>query len=210
MGIWEWIINVDKELFTLIHVEGAVTFLDGFMKLLRHQYTWIPLYAFLLYFIIRFGKKQAIPFIVLTVLCFAITDYSSASIFKPMLGRLRPCHDPELMDEIRGLVGCGGPYSFPSSHASNHFGLATFWFLSIHHMVSKKWYWLWFWAFIICYAQIYVGKHYPLDIAGGALLGVVSGFLCYRLFDRWTSNTSGKVKGSRKPTLARATHASHQ
>jgi membrane-associated phospholipid phosphatase len=196
MGIWEWIINVDKELFTLIHVEGAVTFLDGFMKLLRHQYTWIPLYAFLLYFIIRFGKKQVIPFVVLTVLCFAITDYSSASIFKPMLGRLRPCHDPELMDEIRGLVGCGGPYSFPSSHASNHFGLATFWFFAIQRMTSKKWYWLWFWAFIICYAQVYVGKHYPLDIAGGALLGFITGMLCFRIYDKWTSHSSGTTRST--------------
>lgn len=204
MGIWKWIINMDRKLFTLINVDGAVSHLDGFMLLLRHQYTWIPLYAFLLYFIFRFGKKQAVPFIALTIFCFAITDFSSASIFKPMFARLRPCHDPKMANDIRGLIGCGGPYSFPSSHASNHFGLATFWFLAIRKMASKKWYWLWFWAFIICYAQIYVGKHYPLDIAGGALLGSVTGFICSRLYNRWTSNNSGRVNRSNEPTLARA------
>jgi len=203
MNIWDWIIHIDREVFTLIHVEGAVGYLDGLMKFLRHQYTWIPLYAFILWFIIRYAKNQALQFVVLTLLCFAITDYTSASIIKPMLGRLRPCHDPELMDEIRGLVGCGGPYSFPSSHASNHFGLATFWFLGIERMTRRKWYWLWLWAGIICYAQIYVGKHYPLDIAGGALLGVMTGLLCFRIFDKWTSHSSGNVNRSRT-TLAKA------
>jgi membrane-associated phospholipid phosphatase len=207
MSLVEWIVSVDKALFTFIHVEGAVSFLDNFMLLLRHQYTWIPLYAFLLYFVIRRGKKDGLQFVALTLLCFAITDYSSASIFKPMLGRLRPCHDPDLMNDIRGLVGCGGPYSFPSSHASNHFGLATFWFLAIQKMTGKKWYWLWFWAVIICYAQVYVGKHYPLDIAGGALLGVIIGLLCFRLFDRWSARSPGGMhhtRGNRRDTLARA------
>ena len=207
MVTWHWLIDMDKALFTFIHVDGAVGFLDGFMKLLRHQYTWVPLYAFLLYYIIRFGKSQVLPFIALTLLCFAITDYSSASIFKPMLARLRPCHDPDLAGEIRGLVGCGGVYSFPSSHASNHFGLATFWYFAIHRMTSRKWYWLWFWALIICYAQIYVGKHYPLDIAAGALLGFVTGMLCFRIYDRWTIRRSGNINRpdrGRRPSLANA------
>lgn len=194
MGTWEWILSLDTELFTLIHVDGAIGQLDGFMKFLRHQFTWIPLYAFVLWFIFRYGRAQAWQFVALTLLCFAITDYTSASIIKPMLGRLRPCHNPELQDEIRGLVGCGGQYSFPSSHASNHFGLATFWFMAITRMTNRKWYWLWLWAGMICYAQIYVGKHYPLDIAGGALLGVLAGLLCFSLFDKWTSRSG--VRGS--------------
>jgi len=204
MAIWEWLINVDKELFTIINVDGSVGFLDGFMKLMRHQYTWIPLYAFLLFFIFKAAGKQAWQFIALTLLCFAITDYTSASIIKPMLGRLRPCHDPELLDEVRMLVGCGGPYSFPSSHASNHFGLATFWYLAINRVTRHRWLWLWFWAGLVCYAQIYVGKHYPLDIAGGALLGFLAGSLCYALFDKWITPGSGKLKRSGRTTLARA------
>ena len=202
MALWEWLLYVDQELFTWINVDGSVGVLDGFMKLMRNQYTWIPLYAFVLFFLIRFAGKQAIQFIILTLLCFAITDYTSASIIKPMLGRLRPCHNPELMDEMRMLVGCGGPYSFPSTHASNHFGLATFWFLAIARITNKKWNWLWLWAGVICYAQIYVGKHYPLDILGGALLGFLAGNLCFAIFDRWITPGSGQVNRPRRTTLA--------
>lgn len=73
----------------------------------------------------------------------------------------------------------------PSSHASNHFGLATFWFFVIKETLNRKWYWLWLWAFIIGYSQIYVGVHYPGDIVTGALLGIgIGSFTCY-LFRGW-------------------------
>jgi membrane-associated phospholipid phosphatase len=32
------------------------------------------------------------------------------------------------------------------------------------------------WAFVICYAQVYVGVHFPLDILGGAILGTAIGY----------------------------------
>ena len=73
----------------------------------------------------------------------------------------------------------------PSSHASNHFGLAAFWFSVVKQTVDRKWYWLWFWAFIIGYSQIYVGVHYPGDILAGALLGIAMGSLSSYLFREW-------------------------
>jgi len=45
--------------------------------------------------------------------------------------------------------------------------------------------WLFYvWAFAIGYAQVYVGVHYPLDIAGGALLGILIGLLSGGFFQR--------------------------
>ena len=38
------------------------------------------------------------------------------------------------------------------------------------------------WAFSICYAQIYVGVHYPLDVMGGAALGALMAFLTATIF----------------------------
>jgi membrane-associated phospholipid phosphatase len=185
MNLWEWIMTADTSLFSSIHADGAVPVLDGFMKLLREAITWVPLYAFMLYWIIRFGRSYAWQFVLLTIITFAITDFTSASVLKPWLSRLRPCHEPELQHIIRGLVGCGGPYSFPSSHAANHFGLAAFWFWSIYLVRGKRWHWLWFWALAIGYAQVYVGKHYPLDIIAGGLFGYLIGTLCAKLFERW-------------------------
>jgi len=185
MEIIQWFEAIDKNLFTLIHSDGALPAIDPVMKGLRNALVWIPLYSFILFWVFRNGKTYAWPFILLSIVTFAITDYTSASILKPALSRIRPCYDPELQDIIRGLVGCGGQFSFPSSHASNHFGLAAFWFYSIYLIKGSKWYWLWIWAFAIGYAQVYVGKHYPIDIIGGGMFGYVVGTLCAIVFERW-------------------------
>ncbi|TAH12894.1 MAG: phosphatase PAP2 family protein, partial [Sphingobacteriia bacterium] len=34
----------------------------------------------------------------------------------------------------------------------------------------------------ICYGQIYVGVHYPLDVIGGALLGTFIGWLMSQFY----------------------------
>jgi len=56
---------------------------------------------------------------------------------------------------------------------------------------AQKWWWLWIWAFVIGYAQVYVGKHYPLDIVAGAAFGMVVGFTAARVFRVWCFPAKG-------------------
>ncbi|WP_341839874.1 phosphatase PAP2 family protein [Chitinophaga caseinilytica] len=185
MNILEMMDALDKTLFTFIHADASSSMLDGGMKLLRNALTWIPLYAFVLYWVLRHQRKYAAQFILMTIVCFAITDYGSASILKPLFARIRPCFDPDLQGKVRGLIDCGGQFSLPSSHASNHFGLATFWFMAVFRLEGKRWNLLWLWAFAVCYAQVYVGKHFPFDIVAGAVYGAAVGAACAYFFDRW-------------------------
>jgi undecaprenyl-diphosphatase len=187
MTFLKWLDHIDKILFVLIQHDSDHSILDVIMPVLRNPFTWTPLYIFMLYYALRKvkGQSQAWTFILLSVLTVAITDSVTAQILKPLFGRLRPCYDAELSSMIRGLVDCGGLYSMPSNHAANHFGLAAFWYFSIRKMNGKKWTWLWFWAASICYAQIYVGKHYPFDIMIGALVGFITGLGMSRLFAYW-------------------------
>jgi membrane-associated phospholipid phosphatase len=185
MPILQWLDHLDKALFVLIQHDSDHLIFDKLMPILREPLVWAPLYAFMLYYSFRQGRNKALPFIALTLLTFAFTDTVTAQVLKPWFERPRPCHDPGLQSMMRGLVDCGGLYSMPSNHAANHFGLAAFWYFSIREINGRKWRWLWIWAAAICYAQVYVGKHYPFDVLVGAIFGFLTGWVTFRLFVYW-------------------------
>jgi hypothetical protein len=122
MEFFAWLDQLDKNIFTAIQEQLGVAWLDSAMLLLRNATTWIPLYLFVLLWIFKNASPHAVSFIVLTIITFAFCDFVSASVLKPLVGRLRPCYDTDVASTVRGLIGCGGRFSFPSSHAANHFG----------------------------------------------------------------------------------------
>jgi undecaprenyl-diphosphatase len=64
-------------------------------------------------------------------------------------------------------------YSFPSGHAALSFASAT---VLAFGMPRLKAVWLAL-AALIAFSRVYIGVHYPLDVACGALLGVAVGVL---------------------------------
>ena len=170
--------NWDRWLFTKINQDWTTPFLDNLFPFWREAMTWIPLYLFLLLFVlINFGKK-AWPWILFLILTVTITDQVSSHVLKPLVNRPRPCHDVLLADHIRLLLGyCSDSRSFTSSHAANHFGVGIFIFCTLK-TYFKNWSYLFLlWAATVSYGQIYIGVHYPLDVLGGALLGSTIGYL---------------------------------
>jgi membrane-associated phospholipid phosphatase len=193
----------------LIQHDSDHRVLDVILPFLRDPLTWVPLYGFMVFYAFRTSGKTAAgganawAFLLLSVLTFAVTDSVAAQLLKPMFARLRPCHDPEMQPYLRALVDCGGLYSMPSNHAANHFGLAAFWFFSIRRMTGKKWRWLWAWAVIVCYAQVYVGKHYPFDVLAGGVFGTLTGLGMSRLFAYW-EHRQGQRTPLIRPTLKKS------
>ena len=185
--------QADRALFYYINKELSFNWLDNSMLIVRQAFTWIPLYFFFLLFFYDNCRKYFFPIVLFTLVTFAMSDFTSASILKPLIGRLRPCHDPSLELTIKHLAACGGLFSMPSSHAANHFGLAAFWFLVINRTLNQKWYWLWLWAFVIGYSQIYAGVHFPADIIAGAALGTAIGYFTYYLFLQRVMNLNNKT-----------------
>ncbi|MEJ7768896.1 MAG: phosphatase PAP2 family protein [Chitinophagaceae bacterium] len=187
MPLLDWLERLDKIVFLLIHHDADSTFLDQLLPLFRNPLNWLPLYGSIFYFIYSGYKDKSWQFTILSILTVAMADRLSAGIFKPLFERPRPCFDTELQPYLRELVNCGGLFSFPSSHAANHFGLASFWYGSIKILTGRKWNWLWIWSILIGYAQVYVGKHYPLDIAAGSLLGLLIGGTLSGIFGQWNT-----------------------
>ena len=174
------LLHLDRSLFLLIN--GAFTWwLDPVMKGLSASYTWIPLYILLLFLLFKnLHWKSALVAVGAALLCFWLTDRTSVMLFKDVFCRLRPSHEPTLEGMVHLLEDRGGLYGFVSSHAANLFGIATVSSL----IIRKRWLnWLLFGLVsLVGYSRIYVGKHYPLDVLCGALLGVLIGWLIFKLF----------------------------
>lgn len=176
--------KIDHQLFLIINRGMVNNFFDFLLPLMRSKFFWSPLYLFLIVYFIKSNKpRKGLYTILFLLLTFALSDFISASIFKESFQRLRPCNDPEFMAYVRNLVGCGSGYSFISSHATNHFAIATF--ISLYFEATK---WIgrafYFWAAIISFSQIYVGVHYPFDVLTGMLLGIVIAQLTYYVYNR--------------------------
>ena len=180
-SIFESLQSFDQTLFVYINRVATHPILDTLMPFFRESTFWIPLYLFLIVFVfVNFGKNGWVwlLFAFITVL---LTDQFSSSIVKNWVMRPRPCNDPVFSSQARLLLDhCSGGYSFTSSHATNHFGVATFLCITLGRFLGSWKYLLFIWAALICYAQVYVGVHYPLDVVFGALLGFLIGqFVCW-------------------------------
>jgi undecaprenyl-diphosphatase len=168
--------QADLALFHWINSGWSCGLLDAVMPLLRERLMWAPFYLFVLVFsVLNYGRKGWM-LLGLLLLCFAITDFSSSSILKKQVKRLRPCNDPVLVESMQVRVPCGSGYSFTSSHAANHFAVALFLIGVFGHF--NRWIRpaLLVWAASIALAQVYVGVHFPGDVLAGGLLGSLIGW----------------------------------
>jgi len=175
--MFDQLLQLDHQLFLEINQRLANPFFDWVMPLLRNRYFWAPLYLFLIVFLVRHYNKYGWICIIFLLITFAISDFVSASMVKPLFERLRPCNAPEFRGEVRSLISCGSGFSFPSSHATNHFAIALFLIVVFYHRWKPILPLALGWAFCVAFAQVYVGVHFPVDVTAGAIYGGLVGWL---------------------------------
>jgi undecaprenyl-diphosphatase len=178
------LVQLDKQLFHMVNHGLTNPVFDWLMPVVRNAKVWIPLYVFIIGFCIYRYKKASIYIIMLLALTVGLADQGSAGIIKGIVKRPRPCNDPTMAATIITRIPCGSGYSFPSSHASNHFAVACFLSLVFYRRWKRIWWVAMPWAFLISFAQVYVGVHYPFDVTFGALFGLLVGYLVYLLFKK--------------------------
>ncbi len=167
----------DRELFLLIngcHSEIA----DSIMVIISGRFSWIPLYIFLLYLLIRVLHKNIFYVIVAVILLIVLSDQGSVILFKNLVQRLRPCHDESIKQVVHLVNGsCGGQFGFISSHAANTMALSVFVFLLLRNNFGNKMLLIFLYPFIVSYSRIYLGIHYPGDVICGMIFGAALGFI---------------------------------
>lgn len=182
--------QIDTSLFLFFNGIHS-PFWDTVMWHISGKWEWIPLYAFLLYLIIKKYKMKAVWVVLAIVLVITLADQISVKLFKFQFERLRPCHNPEIQHLVHIVNNkCGGKFGFVSSHATNSFALAMF----LSSLFRKRVFGclIFFWAAVVSYSRIYLGVHYPGDILGGALLGILIGWGVYLLL-KWVLKSAEKI-----------------
>jgi undecaprenyl-diphosphatase len=181
MNIIQYLDSIDKQLFLFLNGLHC-SFLDVVMWHISQKLIWVPLYLVIIGYIIRERKWKAVATLIFIALMIVISDQVSG-IIKDAVLRFRPSHNPEFSGIIHILRNYkGGDYGFVSSHAANSFAIAIF----ITLFFRKRWVGIsiFIWAAIVSYSRIYLGVHYPFDVLGGAMVGILSGLLIY-LGERW-------------------------
>jgi membrane-associated phospholipid phosphatase len=190
---WTALLTKDKALFSTINGEWTCNLFDQVMPWVRDSKNWIPLYIVILIFLFYKWGVSTWRWMVLVVVNITLTDQISSSFFKPFFHRPRPCADPAIMANARLLLDhCSGGFSFTSSHAANHFGIALFIVMTLAPVFKNYRFVFLLWAAVISYAQIYVGVHYPLDVLCGAFIGLTIGYFNGKLYHQWQASISAK------------------
>lgn len=175
-------------------------FWDRVMWWISAKYTWIPLYLFMLGWIVKKKKWGSLITLVVIAVLITLSDQISVRFFKEGIMRLRPCHNQELAGIVHIVNGkCGGLYGFVSSHAANTSAIAVFTLLLFKNRIYT--YFIILWTLIVSYSRIYLGVHYPGDVLGGIILGLILGWVVFDFYEGIINRlrlkfTKGKEKRS--------------
>ncbi len=148
-----------------------------------NKFLFLFLIIGLLTYTFKLYKKYVFLAFFFCLVGFGLSDSISSKGLKDNIQRLRPCHNKALKTKVHlaGKKCWGGKYGFVSSHASNSFAIATFFFLLFRK--NRKFLWLFIYAGIVSYSRIYLARHYPGDIFFGAILGVFCGLIGFKGFN---------------------------
>ena len=178
----EYLNDIDAD--ALLAVNGLHDlFQDSFWWLVSAKWSSLLLVLAIVWILLHQNRRHALLVLAMLVLTIVVADQVSSGLIKHLVERLRPTHDPSLESMVHVINGYrGGLYGFVSSHSANFFAVSTF--LSL--VMRQRWvaFSLFTWALLQCYSRMYLGVHYPGDILGGIVVGVLAGWLVWCIL-RW-------------------------
>lgn len=120
----------------------------------------------------RTGRRGLTPTV--STLAAVLVAFRADDLLKDLIERPRPEH---LVSGLHVREHIDG-YGFPSGHTTMAFALAG----ALHPMLPPAWRRVaWGLAVVVGLARLHVGVHLPMDVVGGAALGIAIGTLAWLL-----------------------------
>ncbi|MBI5220286.1 MAG: phosphatase PAP2 family protein [Candidatus Liptonbacteria bacterium] len=165
----------NQALFTFIHSgSGRVFLLDDFAVFWAQYLPYLVAISFLVLACLRSSQRRRWAMFLEGALAVII----SRGILTELVRYVFPISRPFEVLNFTALIAESGR-SFPSGHAAFFFALGTVMFL-----VDRFWgYWFLGFAVTNGLARVFVGVHWPMDIVGGAALGILSALLVRKLLE---------------------------
>ncbi|MCI1931575.1 MAG: phosphatase PAP2 family protein [Clostridia bacterium] len=111
----------------------------------------------------------------IAVLCALVLDLIVCNMFlKPFVARIRPY---DINTAVKLLIARPTDFSFPSGHTAASFASVSALFF------SHKWLWkpALVLSVLIAFSRLYLYVHYPTDVLGGMMIGIVMGYIGYKV-----------------------------
>ena len=160
----DFILSVDNTLLEWIQNNLRCNFLDIIMPFITrlgdNGLIWII--AAIIFLRFRKYRTDGVTILLALVLCVLIGNIG----LKPLIARARPF---TLNSEITLLIPSPTDFSFPSGHTMSSFAAATVIFCKDWRMGI----WAGLLAAVIAFSRLYLYVHYPSDVLGGAIIGIM-------------------------------------
>lgn len=170
----EW----DRELFIYLNGLG-IERLDSFWIFITQEENWIPLYLIFIILIFLAYKKKQVFIVLIGFLCSFLVTFGVTRFIKASVARVRP-NNVESLQEVIRILQEPTYYSFVSGHTSTSMAITTFMVLILRH--RYKWVYIFYlWPILFATSRVYVGVHYPSDLAAGAFVGVIIAIIIYKI-----------------------------
>lgn len=166
---------IDYFIFEKINnLAGKWRLLDTFAIFFAKYFNYFLIFLIFLFLFENFKKYW--PIISKAVLAGILARLGFAEIIYFFWKRPRPF----MVHKVNLLLSYPSNPSFPSGHAAFYFAFST-----IIYSYNKKAGFLFFLAsFLISFSRILCGFHWPSDILGGAVIGIISGIIILKLFHK--------------------------
>jgi len=171
--LYDW----DIAVFNWIYSHFRYPLVEKFMSFITIKQNFIVPGVITLVLVLWFFKKRGLAFLIAAAAFVGLNDFISHNFLKEIVARPRPCHT---LPDLQHVVNCSNSYSFPSNHASNLFTAATVTSLSFRKMA----FFAYTCALLVGYSRVYLGVHYPSDVLGGAVFGLLMGTLGYLFYKK--------------------------
>ena len=184
----EWITQIDYSILLFIQEHLRFDWLTGPLVFISHLgnsgWFWIALCILLL--IPKRTRAIGLCGLIALLIGALITNVC----LKNWVARIRPY---EQFADLKLLLETQRDFSFPSGHACSSFAAAY----AIYHIADKPMKKLGIFSLIlasvIAWSRLYVAVHFPTDVLGGILIGLLSGWLACLVYKKYLKDKLKKI-----------------